>query len=219
MAASGMVPAHPEYLQALRRLTERLGILLIFDEVVTLRVATGGAQELVGVTPDLTTMGKIIGGGLPVGAFGGRADVMAVLDQRHKDGLPSSGTFNGNPLTMAAGLASIRALTPTVLHDMAKKGEWIRSQVREVFEAHDVPVQVIGMASLFGIHFTSSPVTDYRSAARADRLLNRELFFRLLNNGVLLSPRGIGALSTPMGAAELQALVDAVEKSLDQPLV
>src|SRR5438067_9329496 len=112
IGAGGVIGATPEFQQRLRDVTRDLGILLIFDEVISLRVAPGGAQQLYGVTPDLTTMGKIIGGGLPVAAFGGRSEVMELLDPRRSPSLAQGGTYNGNPLGMAAGLAAMKELTP-----------------------------------------------------------------------------------------------------------
>src|SRR5438046_7761528 len=112
IGAGGVIPATVDYLKRLRDVTRELGILLIFDEVISLRVAPGGAQQLYGVTPDLTTLGKIIGGGLPVAAFGGRADIMELLDPRRTPNLPQGGTYNGNPLGMAAGVAAMKELTP-----------------------------------------------------------------------------------------------------------
>src|SRR5205814_7834395 len=124
LGAGGCIPPEPGFLETLRRVTQELGILLIFDEVISLRVAHGGAQQRYGVTPDLTTMGKIVGGGLPVAAFGGRADVMEVLDPRRGDGsLPQGGTYNGNPLGMAAGVAALGELTPEVYEEPDSKGE------------------------------------------------------------------------------------------------
>src|SRR5207237_102290 len=159
---AGAIPAGRDFLRSLRRVTEELGVLLIFDEVISLRVAPGGAQERYGVTPDLTTMGKIIGGGLPVAAFGGRADVMALLDPRRDGFLAQGGTYNGNPLGMAAGLAALDQLTPSVYEDLAARGERLRSGLGRAFARHDVAVDVTGDASLFCVHFTGRPVTDYR---------------------------------------------------------
>jgi glutamate-1-semialdehyde 2,1-aminomutase len=212
LGAGGTIPADRRFLELLRRVTEELGILLIFDEVISLRVAPGGVQQLFGVTPDLTTMGKIIGGGLPVAAFGGRAGVMELLDPRRGEFIAQGGTFNGNPLGMAAGLATLQELTDDVYFELARNGEWIRNRLVEVFESRDVPVQVTGLGSLFTVHFTSGPVRDYRSAARADKGLTREFFLGMANNGVLLAPRAMGALSVPMEAADLQACVDAAER-------
>src|SRR5207248_2868555 len=210
IGAGGVIAATPEFLQRLRHITLELGILLIFDEVISLRVAPGGAQELYGVTPDLTTMGKIVGGGLPVAAFGGRADVMEVLDPRRGDGsLPQGGTYNGNPLGMAAGVAALGELTPEVYEELDSKGERVRSGLREAFESNDVAAQVTGVGSLFAVHFTDRPVRDYRSAAAVDRVLAREFFLGMLNHGVLLAPRGMGGIPTVAGEEEIDSLLGA----------
>src|SRR6185312_16266742 len=162
----GCVPPVPGFLEALRESTTRHGAVLIFDEVMTgFRVAPGGAQELYGVKPDLTTLGKIIGGGLPVAAFGGRADVMELLDPRRSPNLAQGGTYNGNPLGMAAGLACMTELTPDVYAELNRKGARVAEQLTEVFDSHGIPVQVNGVASLLAIHFTDRPVVDYRSMA------------------------------------------------------
>jgi glutamate-1-semialdehyde 2,1-aminomutase len=210
LGAGGCIPPEDGFLQALRALTSELGVLLIFDEVISLRVAHGGAQQRYGVTPDLTTMGKIIGGGLPVAAFGGRADVMATLDPRHGDAsLPQGGTYNGNPLGMAAGLAALGELTPDVYKDLEGKGERVRSGLREAFESNDVAAQVTGVGSLFSVHFTDRPVRDYRSAAAVDRAQAREFFLGMLNHGILLAPRGMGSIPTVAGEPELDRLIEA----------
>jgi glutamate-1-semialdehyde 2,1-aminomutase len=207
----GAIPATPEFLRALRCVTEELGILLVFDEVISLRVAPGGAQERYRVTPDLTTMGKVIGGGLPVGAFGGRADVMALMDPRREGFLAQGGTYNGNPLGMAAGLAALGQLVPPVYEDLAARGEQVRVGLAGAFEKRDVAVDVTGDASLFCVHFGHRRVTDYRSLASRDEARNREFFLRMLNHGVLLAPRGLGAVSTPMGEGEVQRLLKAAD--------
>jgi glutamate-1-semialdehyde 2,1-aminomutase len=210
VGAGGCLAPEPGFLETLRRVTTELGILLIFDEVISLRVAHGGAQERYHVRPDLTTMGKIIGGGLPVAAFGGRADVMEVLDPRRSNGnLPQGGTYNGNPLGMAAGIAALGELSPDVFSELDRKGERVRSGLQEAFESNDVAAQVTGVGSLFAVHFTDQPVRDYRSAAAADRRLSREFFFGMLNHGVLLAPRGMGGIPTVAGEAEIDQLLDA----------
>jgi glutamate-1-semialdehyde 2,1-aminomutase len=211
IGAGGVIAATPEFLQRLRSVTSELGMLLIFDEVISLRVAPGGAQELFGVTPDLTTMGKIIGGGLPVAAFGGRAEVMELLDPRRSPSLAQGGTYNGNPLGMAAGIAAMKELTPDVYQDLNRKGARVKDQLSEVFASHGVAAQVNGVGSLLAIHFTEIPVTDYRSKATADLRITRDFFLGLVNHGVLLAPRAMGAISTPMGEEEIQGFVDAVD--------
>jgi glutamate-1-semialdehyde 2,1-aminomutase len=211
IGAGGVIAATPEFLERLRSVTRELGILLIFDEVISLRVAPGGAQALYGVTPDLTTMGKIIGGGLPVAAFGGRAEVMELLDPRRQPNLAQGGTYNGNPLGMAAGLAAMNELTPDVYAELNRKGARVGDQLAEVFASHGVSAQVNCAGSLFAIHFTDQPVVDYRTKATSDPKQTRDFFLGLVNHGVLMAPRAMGALCTPMEEADIQRLIDAVD--------
>jgi len=211
IGAGGVIPATVEFLERLRRVTRELGILLIFDEVISLRLAPGGAQQMYGVTPDLTTMGKIIGGGLPVAAFGGRADVMELLDPRREGSIAQGGTYNGNPLGMAAGLATMTELTPDVYEDLNRKGARVAELLREIFASHHVPVQVNSAGSMFALHFTERPVVDYRGVASADKKKARDMFLGLVNHGVLMAPRGMGALSTPMDEHDIQQFIDAAD--------
>ena len=216
IGSGGVIAATPEFLRRMRDVTGELGILLIFDEVISFRVAPGGAQQLYGVTPDLTTLGKIIGGGLPVAAFGGRADVMELLDPRRNPSLAQGGTYNGNPLGMAAGLAAMRELTPDVYEELNRKGARVTEQLSEVFASHDVAVQVNGAGSMFALHFTATPVVDYRTMAAADKRRTRDMFLSLVNHGVLMAPRGMGALSTPMGEDDIQQFIDAVDVAVSE---
>ncbi len=213
VSAFGYVPGRPEFLRGLRKLTEELGIVLIFDEVQSLRVAPGGAQELFGVTPDLTCLGKIIGGGLPVGAFGGRRDIMAQFDPTGPGArIAHAGTFNANPMTMLAGEVVMRALTPAIYRRLADLGELLRRKLRAVFAELGVPAQVTGVASLFGMHFTAEPVTDYRGMLAGDPELTKAVFTGLLNEGVLLQTSCAGALGAMTTEAEIDALVEAVRR-------
>jgi glutamate-1-semialdehyde 2,1-aminomutase len=214
IGAGGVIASTNEFLERLRSVTRALGMLLIFDEVISLRVVPGGAQQLYGVTPDLTTMGKIIGGGLPVAAFGGRADVMELMDPRRQPNLPQGGTYNGNPLGMAAGVAALRELTPDVYEDLNRKGARVKDQLTEVFASHEMAAQVNSAGSLLAIHFTDVPVVDYRTKATSDQAITRDFFLALVNHGVLMAPRAMGALSTPMGEADIQEFVDAVDAVL-----
>ena len=209
----GYLPANVDFLSGIRELTTELGILLIFDEVQSLRVAPGGAQELLGVTPDLTCMGKIIGGGTPVGAFGGREDVMALYDPTENGPtLGHSGTFNGNPLTMAAGAVVMDEMTPDVYQQMSQLGETLRSKLRAVFDELDIPAQVTGVASLFGIHFTSEEIVDYRSTLSGDKALKGALSTGLLNEGVMLG----GALSKLTTETEVDTFVDSTRRVIQR---
>ena len=214
IGAGGVIAATPEFLRRLRSITSELGMLLIFDEVISLRLAPGGAQEMYGVTPDLTTMGKIIGGGLPVAAFGGRTDVMEMLDPRREGSIAQGGTYNGNPLGMAAGLAAMRELTPDVYEELNRKGERVAELLREVFASHGVQVKVNAVGSLFALHFSDRPVVDYRGVAASDKKRMREFFLTLVNHGVLMAPRGMGSLSTPMGEGDVDQFIDAVDAAV-----
>ena len=214
--AAGVIPPVPGFLQTLRDVTARHGIVLIFDEVITFRLSPGGAQTLMGVTPDMTTFGKIIGGGLAVGAFGGRADVMAVFDPR--GGTPKvsqGGTFNANPLTMAAGLATLAALTPEAYAHLDRLGESLREKVRKLFRARGAKARVSGIGSLFCLHWTPKRVVDFRSSRPVDPERPLRTYIGLLNEGIVLSQRGMGALSVSMGAAEVDRFVDALGRILD----
>ena len=211
IGAGGVIAATNEFIKRLRSVTRELGMLLIFDEVISLRVSPGGAQQLYGVTPDLTTLGKIIGGGLPVAAFGGRADVMELLDPRLEPNLPQGGTYNGNPLGMAAGVAALKELTPDVYEELNRKGARVKDQLAEVFASHRISAQVNGAGSLLAIHFTDVPVTDYRTKATSNATITHDFFLAMVNHGVLMAPRAMGALSTPMGEDDIQQFVDAVD--------
>jgi len=216
LGSGGMIPADPEYLRALRAACDRHGSLLIYDEVISFRVARGGAQELYGIRPDLTTLGKVIGGGLPVAAFGGRADVMELLDPRRPGFLPQAGTLNGHPLGMAAGVATLALLTPEVYAELDRRGERTREGLRALFAEHEIPAQVTGVSSLMQIHFTPEPVRSSRDVQRTDARRRKEFVLGLCNHGVLLNSRGMAALSTPVGEAEIDEFLEAVDTVLTE---
>ena len=209
IGSGGIIPAQKLFLQGLRALTVELGVLLIFDEIISLRVGRGGAQEWYGVRPDLTTMGKIIGGGLPVAAFGGRREIMEHMNPVRTDAVLQGGTYNGNPLGMAAGLAQLHQLTPDVYEDLNRKGDWLSARLVEVFHEYEVPAQVTSFGSLLNVHFAMGPITDYRSFRSANHDVRHEFVLGLLNRGVLVAPRGMMALCTALTEAELQHVVDA----------
>ena len=205
----GYVPCSTEFLNGMRQITDELGILLIYDEVQTLRVAPGGAQQLLGVVPDLTAMGKIVGGGMPAGAFGGRQDIMDLFDPR--DGgavLLHAGTFNSNPMTMVAGEVTLKTLTPNMYERLDKLGDMTRAKLRAVFDELEVPAQITGVASFFGIHFNTEKITDNRVAARDDTELKRALTLGLLNDGIMLG----GTVCTLTTESEIDKLVNGVRE-------
>jgi glutamate-1-semialdehyde 2,1-aminomutase len=216
LGSAGMIPATPEYLAMLRDLTRRHGTLLVFDEVVTLRVAPGGAQERYGVMPDLTALGKVIGGGLPVGGFGGRADVMELFDPTSPGGprVSQAGTFTGNPVTMAAGLAAMEKLTPESMERTEALRDTLAQGIRDVSAEFDVDVQVTGMGPFYAMHFTDHPIANFRDAANVDQDFKRQIFLGLINEGILVASYMVGALSSPMTADDVDAHLDALRRVL-----
>jgi glutamate-1-semialdehyde 2,1-aminomutase len=217
LGSCGYVAADPAFLRGLRELTARLGLLLIFDEVQTLRLSAGGAQALLGITPDVTVLGKIIGGGLPVGGVGGRSDVMAAFDATTgTPKIPHAGTFNGNPVTMRAGLATLRDLSPAAYERLNQMGRELRQRVQALCGRYRVPVQVTGEGSLFGIHWSAEPVTDYRGAQRSNKSLSYKFFLHALNAGIFFTGRGGGCLSMPMTDTEIGAFLDVLEAFLQK---
>ena len=215
LGIGGILPPREGFLERLREVTARLGILLLFDEVISFRVAPGGAQERFGIRPDLTTLGKIIGGGLAVGAFGGRADVMNYYDPRGGRGrINHGGTFNANPLTMAGGVATMQQLTPDAYARLDALGERLRTGVTKLLRRLKHPGQVTGVSSLFCLHWTKTRLTDYRSSRPTDAGAPQHVFMGLLNEGILLSQRGLGACSLAMGDAEVDRFVEALGRVL-----
>ena len=209
LGAGGVIPAEPRFLEGLRELTADHGALLIFDEVISFRLHRGGAQARYDVAPDLTTLGKIIGGGFPIGAFGGRDDVMALLDP--DAGVISwGGTFNGNPVSAAAGVAALAELTEDVIEGLNASGETLVESVNDALRADGLPVHVTGVGSLFNIHTRSDPITDGSAAMIVDRELLAALHIGLMNRGFFLAPRGLGSISTPMTQLEIRGLADSI---------
>ena len=215
MCNAGLLPPVDGFLPRLREVTERHGMLLIFDEVISFRTAWGGAQERLGIRPDLTTFGKIIGGGLPVGAFGGRRDVMGFYDPR-KGGarISQGGTFNANPVTMAAGVATLNALTPEAYARLDAIGERLRGGVGRLLAATRRRGQVTGAGSLFWLHGTTETLTDYRSARAKDAEMAQRVFMGMLNEGILLTQRGLGACSLAMTDEDVDRFVNALARVL-----
>lgn len=214
LSGSGIVPAERNYILALRRLADQYEFVLIFDEVISLRVAQGGAQHYYGIVPDLTAMGKLIGGGLPVGAFGGRREIMSLFDPRDGPIVPHAGTFQGNPLTMIAGTTTFQLLTPDVYDGLSALNDRLRQGIDCVCRDFGVPVQVTGLGSLFGIHFVPHPVKSYRDVVLGDKSLKELVFFGLLNEGIFVSSRLTGALSTPMTDRDVDAFVEGFKNTL-----
>ncbi len=211
MGGGGCIPGTAAFLTALRTLTDEDGALLIFDEVMTSRMAGGGLQARLGVTPDLTTLGKYLGGGLTFGAFGGRADLMAEFDPARGGSLSHGGTFNNNVFTMAGGVAALtEVITPDALDAVFALGESLRARVAGILGDAHVPMCVTGMGSMFTIHTVAGPVASPADLAGSDHGAKEVLFHELLERGIYLAGRGMVALSLAITPADCDAFVDAV---------
>ncbi|MDY0883628.1 aspartate aminotransferase family protein [Dongia soli] len=213
----GLIKASPDYLAMLRRVADKIGSLLVFDEIIAFRLGYNGAQGAGSVKPDLTTFGKIIGGGFPVGALGGNADIMAVFDPRRgKPSVPHGGTFTANPMTMVAGQIALRLLTPESFDYLHRLGEQLQNGIEKIFKTQGIDGQVTGAGSLRRIHFGSARLHDYRSSyadgAKQQRMT--ALHQAMLRNGILMAPTGLMALSTPMTGDDIGEIIDAFGKSL-----
>ena len=212
----GMIPPAPGFLEMLRETATRFKILLIFDEVLSFRVSRGGCQERYGIVPDLTALGKIIGGGFPVGALAGSKAYMNHFAPDNPGFLGHSGTFNGNPVTMTAGLATLTELTVAEIDRINRLGKKLRTGLRTILDKLQITAQVTGAGSLAQIHFTDREVKDWRSAATAKTDLRTIFHLLLLEKGIFAAPRGFFNISTPMGATEVDKLMDAAQSSLTE---
>jgi glutamate-1-semialdehyde 2,1-aminomutase len=216
MGAAGAIPGDPEFLRGLREAATRHGIILIFDEVMTSRLSPGGLQGQLGITPDLTTFGKYLGGGLSFGAFGGRADLMARFDPRDADALPHSGTYNNNVLTMAAGVAGLaKVFTPEAALVLNATGDGLRERLNGLARQASVPVQVAGVGSIMCVHFHDRPLKGTGEAEPADPSARALFHLDMLERGFYLARRGFISLSLPLAAGDYDAFATAFEDFLD----
>ena len=211
----GLCSADADFVAALWEWTRRDGSLFVADEVITFRTAYGGAQQLYGIGPDLTALGKIIGGGFPVGAVAGSSDIMAVMDGRGEGcRLPQSGTFSANPVTMAAGLAAMELFDIEAIERVNRLGQLAIEGIRGIIAARSVEASVSGSGSMFRIFMTETAPTNYREGF-ADTSATRKLkafHDRLLDHGILLIYSGAGAISTVMGEQEIDQLLSALDR-------
>jgi glutamate-1-semialdehyde 2,1-aminomutase len=215
LGGGGAIPATPDFLRALRESTARHRILLIFDEVMTSRLGPGGVQQLVGVRPDLTTLGKYLGGGFGFGAFGGRHDVMERFDPSRPGALGHPGTFNNNTVSMAAGAAGLREVfTPEVAVWHNRRGDLLRTRLNALFTAAGVAMTAIGIGSIATIHFQSTPITTASDIVAADAkraLLHLEMIAR----GHYFARRGYLALCLPLDDQDLDSFFESIADVVD----
>ena len=217
LGSMGMIPAAPEFLAALRELTLEHGVLLIFDEVITLRLGPGGVQGALGITPDLTAMGKIIGGGLPVGAFGGRREIVEVFNPQRRDTIMHASTFSGNALTMAAGIAALSDYGPEQVERINGLGDRLRGELNRAFAAAGIRGRATGLGSILGLHLGDGEIRHARDTLRGMAESGRTiqlLHLGLLRRGVFSAPRGMLCVSTPMGEAEIDSAAAATAEAL-----
>ncbi len=209
-----LVAPKPEFLRALRELCTRHGAVLILDEVMTgFRVALGGAQALYGIRPDLTTLGKVIGGGMPVGAFGGRRDIMAKIAPLGP--VYQAGTLSGNPVAVAAGMATLALVqAPGFYERLAGSARALCEGLAGAARKHGIPFSAQSVGGMFGIYFRSTPPTSYAEVMECDKDAFNRFFHAMLEAGVYLAPSAYeaGFVSSAHAAAEIQATVAAAEK-------
>lgn len=212
----GFIPISRAFIDMIRRVTREIGAVFILDEVITFRVHEGGAQTLLGIDPDLTVLGKIIGGGFPVGAVAGRREFMSVFDHRAgRPALPASGTFTANPVTMVAGKVTLDHYKQPDVDRLDALGDRLRAGVQDVFVKTGFPGQITGFSSMFMIFGHRRRITDYRSAYSSAEESQRvtSLQHDLVLDGHHIARTGKAFLSTPMTADDVDSFIGAVERA------
>jgi glutamate-1-semialdehyde 2,1-aminomutase len=212
LGGSGCIPATREFLAALRALADETGAVLIFDEVMTSRLAPGGLQELHGILPDMTTLGKYVGGGMSFGAFGGKTALMEWFDPRRADGFQHAGTFNNNVLTMNAGAVGLTEVyTPERARALNRFGDGLRERLNAIVRRRGVAMQFTGLGSMIGAHMTDRPIRSEADAKAGDAALLDLFYFDLLARGIWIAKRGMMALSIALDDRDADQLAAAVE--------
>ncbi|HYZ39741.1 MAG TPA: aspartate aminotransferase family protein [Stellaceae bacterium] len=210
---TGCIAAERDFLAGLRKLASDTGALLIFDEVMTSRLAPGGLQEVHGTLPDLTTLGKYVGGGMSFGAFGGRAELMERFDPRRPDAFQHAGTFNNNVLTMNAGLVGLTEIyTPERARTLNAFGDGLRLRLNAIARQHGLAMQFTGLGSMLAVHMTDRPIRSAEDAEHGNAALRDLFWFDLTARGIWFAKRGMFALSIAIGESDGDKLLDAVEE-------
>ncbi|MFD1361731.1 aspartate aminotransferase family protein [Lentibacillus salinarum] len=216
MGVAGVIPPNEGYLDKLRKLADKYQVLLIFDEVQTLRLDIGGAQEMYGVTPDLTCMAKIIGGGFPVGAFGGKKEIMNMFDPSKDGFLAHGGTFNGNKVTLSAGIATMQLLDIDKIEKMNSLSIELENKIKKTVKQSNIPVTLTRVGSMMNIHFTENKPENYAETLHSNKELIDILHIKLLNRGIFIAPRGLINLSTVMTQQNIQEAGDVFKDALQE---
>ncbi len=217
MGSAGCLPADPDFLQMLREETRNAGTILIFDEVMTSRLSPGGAQQRYDVLPDLTTLGKYIGGGMSFGAFGGTQEIMAMYDPGRPNAMPHAGTFNNNTLSMAAGAAAMgEVFTPRAATALNARGDALRRRLNTMAEECGAPVHLTGIGSLMNLHGCRTEIRDPQEMDASDDRIKQLVFLDLLERGFYIARRGFVALMLPHTDSDLEAFSEAMGDILEQ---
>jgi glutamate-1-semialdehyde 2,1-aminomutase len=213
MASSGgCIPARPEFLAMLREETEKLGIVLIFDEVVTSRLAPRGVHHALGIKPDLVTLGKYIAGGMSFGAFGGRSEIMQRFDPSRKDAWPHAGTFNNNVISMAAGYTAMTdVFTPEAAHSLNACGEQLRAELNELSRDQGYAMQFTGLGASMNVHMMTGRVERPADVSSGNMALRDLFFFDLVSQGIYIARRGMINVSLVIEKEDLERLLAAVK--------
>jgi glutamate-1-semialdehyde 2,1-aminomutase len=213
LGGSGCIPAEPTFLAELRALANETGAILIFDEVMTSRLGPGGLQQHWAIYPDMTTLGKYVGGGMSFGAFGGRADLMEWFDPRNKNGFQHAGTFNNNVLTMNAGYVGLTEVyTPAAAGALNQFGEGLRERLNAVVRGKGLAMQFTGIGSMIGVHMRGGTIRNAADAAKGHAGLLDLFYFDLTARGIWFAKRGMMALSIALDEADGDKLIGAVEE-------
>jgi glutamate-1-semialdehyde 2,1-aminomutase len=220
MGSGGCIPANPEFLSGLRRLADQYGVLLIFDETMTSRLAYGGLQSTYGVLPDLTAMGKWLGGGIPFGVFGGRRDIMKAFDPSDPSAfrVMHTGTFCGNDLACAAGIAAAELFDEAAVERLNKLGDRLRAGIEQVARERGVACEVTGIGSVVNEHWIRGSIKSYRDAISLhvdDEEILDMRHLELMNRGIYSCHRGMLVLSTPMAEADVDRYLEALGGTMD----
>jgi len=210
LGSRGMIPPLSDYLKGMRELANRYQVLLIFDEIMTFRLTLGGLHAFFGVEADLIALGKIIGGGFPVGAFGGKREILGMYDPSRTDYINHSGTFNGNNITMAAGVAALTNYDQEAIDKVNRLGEKLREGFNTAFQTAGIKGQVTGLGSLLQVHWKAGTISNAKEAfigrERIKGLI--ELFhLEMMNRGIFAAPRGMFCISTPMTEKEIDVCI------------
>ncbi len=224
LATDTIILPEENYLEELRAICNRYDVLLIFDEVITFRLNEGGLQNMTGIEPDLTTLGKIIGGGFPIGAFGGRAEIMDQFNPEHPRNVLHSGTFNGNNMSMVAGLAAMQIYDQKEINRINKLGDRLRIGLNKAIKSIGLKSKAINVGSLISFLWRDTFIKDARDAVLAvesTKELNTYIHLELLNRGIFIAPREFYSVSTAMSTEEIDSTVNIFGEALEDlmPLI